>query len=146
MEGTWECPPVAADLPEQTVSVHELFPGAVPARPDLTPLRIARFDIPCLDRGCAGWRVTDEDTGSAYLARVDFSRLRLARALRQQVERGEVDLLVGADVRRGDPPRVIALTLDGVAARRATPGRADAGGDPGRRDRKGASLLANCMT
>ncbi len=120
VEGTWECPPVAADLPEQTVSVHEIFSGAVPARPELTPLRIAHSDIPCLDRGCAGWRVTDEDTGSVYLARVDFSRLRLAKLLRKRIERGEVELLVGADVRRGDPPRVIARSLEGVTP--ATPG------------------------
>ena len=113
-EGTWECPPVAADLPEQTVSVHDLFPGAEPARPDPTPLRVARSDIPCLDRGCARWRVTDEATGSVYLARVDFARLHLAKPLRQRVEHGEVTLLVGADVRRGDPPRIVALTLDGV--------------------------------
>ena len=59
--------------------------------------------------------MTDEATGSVYLARVDFSRLRLARPLRQRVDRGEAILLVGADVRRGDPPLVVALTLDGVA-------------------------------
>ncbi len=112
--GTWECPPVAADLPEQTVSVHLLFAGAVPARPEPTPLRLARSDIPCLDRGCAGWRVTDEETGAAYLARVDFSHLRLAKALRREAERGEVDLLVRANVRRAEPPLVIALALDGV--------------------------------
>ena len=115
VEGTWDCPPVAADLPEQAVGVHTLFGGAVPARPDPTPLRLARSDIPCLDRGCAGWRVTDEQTGAAYLARVDFTRLRLARALRRQAEHGEVALLIGADVRRGEPPRVTALVLDGVA-------------------------------
>ena len=114
LEGNWECPPVAAGLPAQDVSVHRLFLGAVPARPDPIPLRLSRTGIPCVDRGCAGWRVTDEDTGTAYLARVDLSRLRLAARLRRAAERGQIDLLVGADVRRGAPPRVIALELQGV--------------------------------
>lgn len=116
--GTWECPPVAADMPEQVVSVHALFSGAVPVRPDLTPLRLTRSDIPCLDRDCARWRVTNEETGDAYLARVDFSRLRLAKLLRKEVAKGEIDLLIGADVHRGQPPRVVAVELDGVVPAR----------------------------
>lgn len=115
LEGQWECPPVNADVPAQQVAVHALFRGAVPARPDPTPLRLSRTDIPCVDRGCAGWRATDEATGNAYLARVDLTHLRLARALRLLAERGEVDLLVEAEVRHGTPPRVVALALDGIA-------------------------------
>jgi hypothetical protein len=128
LEGQWECPPVNADVPAQEVAVHALFRGAVPARPDPTPLRLSRTDIPCVDRGCAGWRATDEATGSAYLARVDLTHLRLARALRQLAERGEVDLLVEAEVRHGAPPRVIALVLDGIAP--TPPPVADRGPDP----------------
>lgn len=114
LQGDWECPPVAAGLLEQTIAVHRLFRGAVPARPDPVRLRLSHFDVPCLDRGCAAWRVTDEDTGDAYLARVDLSRLRLARRLRREAERGEVDLLIGAELRGGSPPRVVALRLEGV--------------------------------
>lgn len=114
LRGEWQCPPVAAGLPEQTIAVHRLFAGAVPARPDPVRLRLTHSEIPCLDRGCARWRVTNEDNGETYLARVDLSRLRLARRLRREAERGEVDLLIGAEVRRGLRPRVIALILDGV--------------------------------
>ncbi len=115
LEGEWQCPPVNADVPAREVAVHALFAGAVPARPDPTPLRLSRTDIPCVDRGCAGWRVTDETSGHAYLARVDLRPLRLARALRRLAERGEVDLLVGGEVRQGRPPLVTALLLDGIA-------------------------------
>lgn len=114
LAGTWTCPPVAAGMPEVDVSVHNLFPGAVPARPDPTPLRITRSVIPCLDRGCARWRVTDEETGLAYLARVNLSRLHLAGRLKQEAEKGEITLLVGARVRKGAPPRVTAVELQGV--------------------------------
>lgn len=114
LDGSWHCPPVAAGLPEQTISVHRLFRGAEPARPDPVRLRLTRFDVPCLDRGCARWRVTDEDSGDAYLARVDFSHLRLARRLRREAERGEVDLLIDARVRSSRPPLVTALALQGV--------------------------------
>jgi hypothetical protein len=114
VEGNWECPPVAADLPEVEVSAHPLFPGAEPVLPEPTPLRVLRSDIPCVDRGCAGWRVTNDETGAAYLAIVDFTRLRLARLLREQAEAGQVQLLIGAAMRDGQPPRVVALRLAGV--------------------------------
>lgn len=114
LQGNWECPAVASDLPEQEVSEHRLFAGAVPVYADPIPLRVSRSDIPCVDRDCAGWRVTNELDDTAYLARVDFSRLRLAPQLLRLVERGVVDLLIGAEVHRGDPPQVIALVLDGV--------------------------------
>jgi hypothetical protein len=121
LEGNWECPPVAADPPAREVAVHALFAGAVPAHPDPIPLRLSRSDIPCVDRGCAGWRVTDEQTGLVFLARVDLSRLHLARPLRRQAEQGQVELLVGARVGHGNPPRVIALELDGVQPAPAAP-------------------------
>ena len=114
LEADWQCPPVAADVPARTVSVHTLFAGAVPARPDPTPLRLRHSDIPCVDRGCAAWRVLDEASGIAYLARVDLRRLRLARGLLRLAQRGQVDLLVGADIRPGNPPRIVAVTLDGI--------------------------------
>lgn len=129
LRGDWECPPVAAGLLERTISVHRLFRGAVPARPDPVRLRLQRFDIPCLDRRCAGWRVTDEDSGTAYLARVDFSRLRLARRLLREAERGEVDLLIGAVVHDGRPPRVIAVRLEGVEPAPPAGGDEDAPAD-----------------
>jgi hypothetical protein len=113
-EASWQCPPVVADTPEHVVSSHVLFRGAVPVRPDPASLRLSRSDIPCVDRGCAGWRVTDEATGLAFLARVDFGRLRLARRLRRQASDGLVDLLVSGEVRRGDPPVVVPRQLDGV--------------------------------
>jgi len=115
LAGTWTCPPVAAELPDITVTVHRLFPGAVAAHPDPIPLRVSRSAIPCLDHGCAHWRVTDDAEGTAYLARVDLSRLHLARRLRREAERGEIDLLVGARVVASTPPRVVALELQGIA-------------------------------
>lgn len=129
VQGAWECPPITSELPVQMVSVHRLFAGATPVRPAPVPLALSRSDIPCIDRGCAGWRVTDEDSGISYLARVDLSRLHLARRLRRQAERGEVTLLIGADVRRGDPPRVIARALEGIEP--APPLPADRAGAPG---------------
>ena len=113
--GDWQCPPVAADAPEQNIAAHVLFPGAEPVRAAPAALRLSRSDIPCLDRDCADWRVTDETTGAEYLARVDFRRLRLAGRLRQAARAGIIDLLVGAEVRRGDPPLVVPIDLAGVA-------------------------------
>lgn len=114
LAGTWTCPPVAAGLPDIDVSVHRLFKGATPILPEPIPLRVTRSSIPCLDRGCAGWRVTDEESGTAYLARVDLSRLHLARRLRREAERGEIALLIDARVVGSRPPRVIAIELQGV--------------------------------
>jgi hypothetical protein len=125
VEGSWECPPVAADLPETAVAEHRLFPGAVPAHGEGIALRLSRSDIPCVDRRCAAWRVTDETTGDAYLARVDFRRVRLARAVRESAEQRLVDLLVSAEVRAGRPPRVVVTALSGVLPR-APPPAADA--------------------
>lgn len=114
LTGAWTCPPVVATMNVINVTVHKLFPGAVPARPDPTPLRVTRSAIPCIDRGCAGWRVTDEDTGLAYLARVDLSRLQLATRLRQEAKQGEITLLIGGRLHPGSPPQVTALELQGV--------------------------------
>jgi hypothetical protein len=125
VEGSWECPAVAADLPEAEVAEHRLFPGAVPAHAEGVALRLSRSDIPCVDRHCAAWRVTDEATGDAYLARVDFRRVRLARTVREHAEQRLVDLLVDAEVRAGRPPRVIVIALSGVLPRSA-PFAADA--------------------
>jgi hypothetical protein len=114
VEGNWECPAVAADLPEREITVHRLFSGATPAHAEPSLYRVTRSDIPCLDRGCAAWRVTDEDSGNAYLARVDFRRLRLARNLRRLAQAGIVDLLVAGEVHRGNPPRLEPRQLQGV--------------------------------
>ena len=119
IEGSWECSAVAADLPESAVAEHRLFPGAVPAHADGVVLRLSRSDIPCVDRRCAAWRVTDEATGDAYLARVDFHRVRLARSVRRHAEQRLVDLLVSAEVRAGRPPRVVVIALSGVLPRPA---------------------------
>jgi hypothetical protein len=119
IEGSWECGAVAADLPESAVAEHRLFPGAVPAHADGVFLRLSRSDIPCVDRRCAAWRVTDEATGDAYLARVDFRRVRLARSVRRHAEQRLVDLLVSAEVRAGRPPRVVVIALSGVLPRPA---------------------------
>jgi hypothetical protein len=121
--GSWECAPVAADLPEVAVSAHALFAGAVPVRAQPTQLRLLRATEPCpasAHARCAGWQVIDQTSGEAFMASVDLHRLHLAPAIRRQAEDGRIELLVDAKIRPGDPPRVLARWLAGVAPR-ATP-------------------------
>ena len=114
VSGSWRCAPVAADIPEVRVRAHSLFSGATPVRAEATHLRLSRTDAACLDRVCAVWRVIDQTTGEAFLASVDFRRLKLARPIRRLAERGAVVLLVDAEIRPGDPPRVVPRALAGV--------------------------------
>jgi hypothetical protein len=130
LEGNWECPPVVADEPEITVAEHRLFPGARPLLPSPHQLRLERSDIPCVDPGCASWRVTDDDSGDAFLARVDFRHLRLAAPLRREAEQGMIQLLVNAAIRPGRPPRVLPLQLAGVMPVRALTLAASEAGPP----------------
>jgi hypothetical protein len=112
--GNWHCPAVAADQPVRQVREHKLFDGAVPVVAEATHLRLTHTDAPCRGRTCAGWQVIDQGTGEAFMARVDFRRLKLARGLRRQAEHGTVVLLVDGDVRPGEPPRVVPRLLAGV--------------------------------
>jgi hypothetical protein len=112
--GTWQCAPVAADLPEVSVRAHKLFTGAKALHAEPTQLRLRRADLPCPGAACAGWRVIDQSTGDAFMARVDLRRLHLARKLRQLAESGIVELMVDAAIQPGDPPRVVARLLVGV--------------------------------
>jgi hypothetical protein len=121
VEGSWTCPPVAADLPALAIREHTLFAGAVPVRPPPVALRLTHSFIPCIDRGCAAWRITEEESGAAYLARVDFRQLHLSRGLRRLAEKGVVNLLVSADIRPGLPPLVVPRILAGVAPRESEP-------------------------
>jgi hypothetical protein len=112
--GNWQCAPVAADPAEVTVRAHTLFAGAQPLRAEATHLRLWRADLPCIGSACGDWRVIDQTTGDAFMAKVDLRRLRLARALRRMAETGAVELLVDADIRPGDPPSVVPHALAGV--------------------------------
>jgi hypothetical protein len=112
--GNWHCPAVAADLPAVAVRIHTLFAGAVPVVAEAAHLRLAHLQAVCPRPACAAWQVIDQGTGEAFMARVDFGRLRLARRLRRQAERGAVVLLVDGEVLPGDPPRVVPILLAGV--------------------------------
>lgn len=112
--GDWQCAPVAADVPEVAVQAHTLFAGAQVLRAEPTHLRLQRTELICPPARCADWRVIDQGTGEAFMARVDLHRLHLARKLRQMAETGAVELMVDGAIKPGDPPRVVARMLAGV--------------------------------
>ncbi len=56
------------------------------------------------------------------MAKVDFRKLKLAHSLRRLAERGAVVLLVDADIKPGDPPRVVPRVLAGVQPVELAPG------------------------
>jgi hypothetical protein len=104
VEGIWSCPPI-----ETTRSAVAPVPVlAPPGRAEAVPVR--EF---MLRREGRAWRATAPD-GSRLRVRVSDGGLRLAPSVQRAAERGEVILLVQAEVLAGKPPRVRLRRLDGV--------------------------------
>jgi hypothetical protein len=109
LEGSWRCPPVQAEpagpAPPPLAAAPVEAPRAHAAAPEVRTLVVFRTG--------RTWRM-QEDGRSAQAAVVELRPLRLAPSLSREAARGEIELVVVAEVFAGHPPRVVARRLLGV--------------------------------
>jgi hypothetical protein len=107
-EGTWRCPPIDETLPEVRVVARRVPRDAVraSAEPPRLPYSLRRVG--------REWWATAAD-GESLPVTPDLAPLRLAASLRRGAERGQIVLMVRAELREGEPPRLVARELQGVA-------------------------------
>ncbi|CAH2600216.1 conserved protein of unknown function [Rhodovastum atsumiense] len=105
IEGTWSCPPIDTALPEVVVGVRPLFAAAsATAIVPVLPFRLRH-------RGEA-WQAVGPD-GEAFAVTVRFVQPR-PDAVLGWAGRGEVDLLVEAELQGGAPPELVVRRLTGM--------------------------------